>query len=360
MLHSEEEVVARKDPEYKRSVTLEVTLDPGERPYVFMPCTFDPGCEGDFVLSLAVDDVNDDGVPDLDVTPVGPPRDWHSRTVQHRWEGDRAGGSRDHDTWRNNPQFYLAPSARSRCLVFVEVDQARGGGHGYEAIQLTVARGEGLVPISSVGPGTLVAETEPFLDDGLSLELPLAAATREAPYVLVPSTVEPGVEMAFTLSVYSDQPFELAPFDGSTNFPLCATCQSLCPQARAETPAGTRAPPLVHSTGPRPLCTRRSRRRPAPPWISSSSVCPRWRNSSCAWRARATGNGFQSFGYAAVPGPSSSSRRVPSLRAPLRPPQGGGDPTLGPFREGAGPGPGPAPPPDDTAVVPRRRRRGLC
>jgi hypothetical protein len=228
-----------REPAYKRTVSLEFTLEPSETPYVLMPCTFEPELEGQFVLTLHCDDLDDDGVPDFDMVPVGPPKDWYSATVSHAWAGELAGGARSHDTWRNNPQFYLVPSARSRVFVFLDLPglgQGRTGADGEVVgppIQLCVARGDGMARLAQVGAGNLCAESEFFQDDGLSLELSLGKATRKAPYVIIPCTYTPGDEGRFSVSVYAEHPFEFASFDGSANFPLCTTCQSLCPQVRA-------------------------------------------------------------------------------------------------------------------------------
>ena len=94
-----------------------------------------------------------------------------------------------------------------------------------------------MAKLVQIGAGTLCAETEFFRDDGVSLELSLGKATRKAPYVVVPCTHGPGEEAAFSLSVYSDAPFEFASFEGSGQFPLCSTCQALCPQVSGATHA---------------------------------------------------------------------------------------------------------------------------
>lgn len=44
--------------------------------------------------------------------------------------------------------------------------------------------------------------------------------------------MSPGEEASFSISVYSEHPFEFASFEGAGEFPLCTTCQSLCPQVR--------------------------------------------------------------------------------------------------------------------------------
>lgn len=189
-LANEDELVAMREPAFKRSVTLEFEIEPSETPYVIMPCCFEPGCEGQFSLTLRCDDLDDDGVPDFDMVPVGPPTDWHCTTIAHAWKGESAGGARAHDTWRNNPQFYLVPSARSRIFVFLDLPDASVGGRvspeELPPIQLTIARGDGMAKVSQVGPGNLAAESEFFRDDGLSLELSLGRASRKAPYVVAP------------------------------------------------------------------------------------------------------------------------------------------------------------------------------
>lgn len=225
-----------REPAFKRTISLEFTVEPSETPYVIMPCTFRPGCEGQFALTLHCDDLDDDGMPDFDMLPVGAPRDWYSATVSHAWRGDLAGGARVHDTWRNNPQFYLVPSARSRVFVFLDLPSANGTGElgpdELPPIQLCVARGDGMAKMTQVGAGNLCAESEFFRDDGLSLELSLGKATRKAPYVIIPCTRMPGEEAPFSVSVYSEHPFEFASFEGAGKFPLCTTCQALCPQVR--------------------------------------------------------------------------------------------------------------------------------
>jgi hypothetical protein len=247
-LANEDELVAMREPAYKRTISLEFTLEPSETPYVVMPCTFAPGCEGEFALTIHCDDLDDDGVPDFDMLPIGPPKDWHCATVSHAWAGELAGGARMHDTWRNNPQFYLLPSARSRMFIFLDLAPPPAGAPALPPIQLCVARGDGMFKIAQVGAGNMCAESEYFADDGLSIELSLGKASRKAPYVIVPCTQTPGDEARFSVSVYSEHPFEFASFDGTGKFPLCNTCQSLCPQVRAPRPSAHSEPQLTAPT----------------------------------------------------------------------------------------------------------------
>jgi len=96
------------------SVKQSFTLDDSSTPVVVIPCTFKPGQECDFRLSF-------DASSQITVNPVDPHHEYRMYTQVGKWEGNNAGGCKNHPTVTNNPQFSL--EAKKSTTITVTLSQ---------------------------------------------------------------------------------------------------------------------------------------------------------------------------------------------------------------------------------------------
>ena len=78
-----------------------------KKQYVIVPCTFDPGHEGEFKLEIFCDS-------DVRLKPL---KSTQEVALKGEWVGPSAGGCLNHPTWRNNPQFFLIMQQTARVTI---------------------------------------------------------------------------------------------------------------------------------------------------------------------------------------------------------------------------------------------------
>jgi Calpain large subunit, domain III len=82
-------------------------LPASAEPYLVIPCTFQPGVESDFKLTVYPERTPSGESPKVTLAPV---QEWHTASSASAWRGETAGGCLNYHTWRKNPQFSLIAS----------------------------------------------------------------------------------------------------------------------------------------------------------------------------------------------------------------------------------------------------------
>eukprot|EP00727_Mastigamoeba_balamuthi_P002761 m51a1_g12482 putative calpain-like cysteine protease (700) ;mRNA; r:902-4315 len=181
--------------------------------YVVMPVTFESQQSGEFELVIYTMS------PDTRMAPLV--NEWpHKRTVKGRWKGETAGGSPNHKTFVNNPQFELtlSPKSADERAFSIQLVQSRTkrspcdlGSIGI--VVLKNIKGEKAVA-SDLQKENLVCQTEgwaPVRAIGVNGMLPEEPAKLHA--VIIPSTMEPDQEFKFSLTVLSEAKLSLESLD---------------------------------------------------------------------------------------------------------------------------------------------------
>lgn len=144
---------------------------------------------------------------------------WSAAKFAGRWEGSTAGGSMNHATWPENPQYGIrfpsgAPGKKTRVFVSLGQRDVRplGAGGFTSAIGFYVLRAGG--PTLAGGKkASITSESEIVYRGVFSFDRDVAAevtlGTDEA-YIVLPATFEAAQEMPFWLSIFSETPMEAA------------------------------------------------------------------------------------------------------------------------------------------------------
>ena len=171
-----------------RDRTMELTLEPADKPYVVMPAMFEPGpgCGGKpgWEAAFKVEVCSEHPV---ELRAVGGDSDWTEKALEGAWSPDRAGGCRNNPSWKDNPTYLL--TCRTAQHVAIRISQQWDD--GAPAIGCYVLQG-----------GSQIAATSTFRSaEGNVLELDLPES--DEPYELLPCTFRANVFSKFLLTVYS-------------------------------------------------------------------------------------------------------------------------------------------------------------
>merc|ERR1712137_1350847 len=87
-----------------------LTVEDPTRPFMIMPCTFEPNVHREFKIEVSCPNGNPN---------VKEAREWHDGTLSGEWITGRAGGSMNYRSWSNNQTFRLSVGGAGPCtLVF--------------------------------------------------------------------------------------------------------------------------------------------------------------------------------------------------------------------------------------------------
>jgi hypothetical protein len=89
------------------SVIHEAELAAGD--YVVIPCAFEAGKEGEFVLKASAGKLK----------RMRSSKDWKTSSLKGKWDGATAGGCKNHKTFKHNPQFPFAVTEKSQAVFLV-------------------------------------------------------------------------------------------------------------------------------------------------------------------------------------------------------------------------------------------------
>ena len=232
-----------------RRLSATVTLHPlpDDEPLVLSPYLGAPGLESPFLLTLMLDDVDDDGDADVTLRPIGPPPDdWHVKRVEGSW-GACAATPDDPAAFRNNTRvrFSLSGGGAS-AKVYARVstigvnhdarahDGMQTGGTGYPSIGMVLlppsaadadADADAPIPPEAIRAKAVSA-------DGVWLEATLPVGAES--HVLVPyidAAHEGEKELRYAVTLFSDAPMGevVAAAAGAAGEFVCELYGDKCP-----------------------------------------------------------------------------------------------------------------------------------
>ena len=156
-----------------RDRTMELSLEPSDKPYVLLPSMFEPGAacggtagwEGSFKIEVCPEHP-------VELRAVSGASDWTEKYHNSRWAVDSAGGCRNGSTWKENPTYTLTCTAAMH--VAIRISQVWDDGSpaiGFYVLQR----------------GSQIAATSTFRSaEGNVLELDLPQSEADAPYEIIP------------------------------------------------------------------------------------------------------------------------------------------------------------------------------
>jgi hypothetical protein len=165
--------------------------------FVIVPTTFRPGMRGEYEVVVYTDDEA------ATLRPL-PDTSWHHTAAKGEWAGKSAGGSRNNPSWVRNPLYSVRSSRDALVHIFLRQpnrpDPPAGG--AYEGIGFYVAQDDASLELRDV-----VCESGFRRKEEVHAELRLEAGKE---YLLIPMTYKKGVQSAFDLELFSDQPLAFA------------------------------------------------------------------------------------------------------------------------------------------------------
>lgn len=139
-------------------------------------------------------------------------------TVHGQWRGYSAGGCQDYDTWHQNPQFKLTATGQDASLpihVFITLTQGVGfsrttaGFRNYQSshdslmfyIGMRILKTRGRRAAYNIYLHESVGGTDYVNSREISCEMVLEPEPKG--YTIIPTTIHPGEEAPFVLSVFT-------------------------------------------------------------------------------------------------------------------------------------------------------------
>jgi hypothetical protein len=175
--------------------SLEISLAPTKAPYVILPCTFTPGEEKGFTLSVVASS-------DVTIQKDGKEHDWNSHVIKGEWKEETAGGCKNHASFLNNPQYLLTVQDKTKLDALLLQQEEED----FDPISFYIIKTEGatqkLITVKNddiILKGKFASPT----DCGAEIEL------TPGKYVVVPCTFDPNKESSFTLYLWSTKDIKM-------------------------------------------------------------------------------------------------------------------------------------------------------
>eukprot|EP01098_Paradermamoeba_levis_P007344 TRINITY_DN3030_c0_g1_i1.p1 TRINITY_DN3030_c0_g1~~TRINITY_DN3030_c0_g1_i1.p1 ORF type:complete len:276 (-),score=68.09 TRINITY_DN3030_c0_g1_i1:34-861(-) len=164
--------------------------------YVLIPCTFAPGEETPFTLTLSSND-------DFIVEPISADKEWHYVSESAEWGGKTAGGCLNYPTAKFNPQFLLQVKKVTEVnLILSQREKA-----DFDQIGLYIFRTKDpSQKIAQLKPMDLVGKAE---FESSKEALCSAKLDPSFYYRIIPCTFDPKMESHFVLTALCDLPVRL-------------------------------------------------------------------------------------------------------------------------------------------------------
>jgi len=161
--------------------------------YVIVPCTFDPGWEAKFKLTILTDHA-------VKIKKLQEPK---GLSVTGEWSGVTAGGCINHHTWRNNSQYLLTVKSQMTATLnlrqFVNPASSNMASIGFYCLKGSARKNLFMKPSDLIGKGSF--ETRESVTADITFPGPTAADGSSTTYILIPCTFYPKSESKFQLTV---------------------------------------------------------------------------------------------------------------------------------------------------------------
>eukprot|EP01125_Pyxidicula_operculata_P012207 TRINITY_DN399_c3_g1_i1.p1 TRINITY_DN399_c3_g1~~TRINITY_DN399_c3_g1_i1.p1 ORF type:complete len:893 (-),score=210.58 TRINITY_DN399_c3_g1_i1:267-2945(-) len=184
-----------------RHVSTLVDLDVGQ--YIFVPTTFDPVIMPYWVHIFSYHPVTVDQIPD------GPGN--ASAYVKGKWQGKSSGGCFNHQTWVDNPKYWIKFESKKSSNTNIEISLTQGDGKVCFIGLYIFGNYQDGSPLSTNQVAKSVQCTN---KSQLSVELSMPT---NGSYVIMPVTFKPGEQNTFDLALYTQEKVSLYELNGPAN-----------------------------------------------------------------------------------------------------------------------------------------------
>ena len=157
--------------------------------YHVIPCTFEPGKEGKFVLKSSHGKLKRISM-------------WHVAIWKGAWKGSSAGGCKNHATFKENPQFLFKLEGEVPCLATGVVAQEEHA--EFSNLGFYVFKAEPDSPMKVIHAHDIVTSA-PFEDD-CEVAHEFKSELQPGNYSFIPATFEPKKESSFTAYLFTSLP----------------------------------------------------------------------------------------------------------------------------------------------------------
>lgn len=195
-----EEIVAHVGFEDLSEISKQVVLESGT--YVVIPCTFSPGEETTFRITIHSDD-------DIKIEELSPNDEWTFVTQKGEWKDKSAGGCPKFPSFLNNPQFVLKADEPTHAVILLSQTEKTSD---FDSINFYIFETKSVKgKLTAVTPKDVIAKGEFAKISEAAIEFDLQP---KKIYALIPCTFNPGKECAFELTVFSDKDIKLHELKG--------------------------------------------------------------------------------------------------------------------------------------------------
>ena len=220
-IENQSEIVFQANPKSTRRLQVPVRLpaSPAGAPYVLVPYVATPGAESPFKLSILVDDLDDDGKPDIKFEPCLPyptnPEDWSVKRSDGPWGRSTSAPNTPGFERNDRIGFKLNGSGEGKvvcCLETVGINTDMRLKEGMQTSAEYPSIGLAILP-NAEGPPSEQAPSnalisEPVAKEGLWFECMLPAGQTHMAVPFLTSMLPSGI--TYTLTIYSELPIESA------------------------------------------------------------------------------------------------------------------------------------------------------
>lgn len=155
-----------------------------------LPCTFEPGKEGKFVLKTSHGKLKRISM-------------WNLAEWKGEWKGGSAGGCKNHKTFKENPQFTFRLDGENESQATGVVFQTEQG-EDFSKLGFYVFKTERDQIVKVVKEADMV--TKAVFDDDEEVSHEFETALQPGSYSFIPTTFEPGKESPFTVYLFTSEP----------------------------------------------------------------------------------------------------------------------------------------------------------
>ena len=201
-----DEMIEKCSLEDQITVSITVKLTGSTTPYMIIPCTFDPGEQTDFKLSVKLL-ANTNDV--LSFYKLLPSNDWIKNIVKGKWGKSNAGGCRNFSTHLLNDQFLISLPNGGKCNGKILLQT--GNGEEIDELGLyLLSPPKGLAhKVVHLLDAPLLSKSGFNLPNEAILDFRIDAENEQI--VIIPCTFEAQRYSSYKMFIFSDQPINITP-----------------------------------------------------------------------------------------------------------------------------------------------------
>jgi len=190
-----DQFIERTEFEQNQTVKTTVQMEPGIT-YVVIPCTFESGNEGRWMLTFA-------SKTEVKITELPPAEEWKYVAVKGDWKGKTAGGCISQAGFVNNMQFVLKAEVPTHAVILLPQNEVEDKDVlGIYVFETKTVKSK----LTAFEPEELRAAAEFSRTYEATCELDLQPKKF---YAIIPCTYDAGFENEFELTVFGDNDIKL-------------------------------------------------------------------------------------------------------------------------------------------------------